>query len=435
MSESLDLDRGTCPREEVAECPMSRYARLRTEDPVHWDAENDRYVVSTHDLVLEVLRAPETFRQWDGDEIYGPDKAPPMGNPRNWSPGLAEVMSEGFPPVSTLVTGNPPRHSRYRKLANSLFAARRTAIAMTDPMQQMVDDLIDAFPASGPVEFVEAFAQVLPSKVIAAILGVPDDMYERFAQWADAAILTTNGMPVADDEMIEHGRRIVEAQHYFSERLEERRGKPGEDVISFVANARLEVEDGEPRPLRREEQFGLLMHFVTGGTETTANFLGLLLNEVLGDPVLKQRASDPSARAKVVEEALRLQAPVQALFRRATRDTELGGVAIRKGAKILVVFGSANRDAAAFGDADTFDAERTDLQRHLTFGHGIHHCLGAPLARKESELALTTLLNRIPTLRLADDRTPVLRPMAFFRGYEQIHLDYDEILPRRTETK
>lgn len=412
-------------------CPYARYEKLRANDPVHWDAENDYFLVSTHDLVLEVLKNPADFRQWDGDEIYGPGLAPPMGNPRNWSPELAAVMADGFNPVSTLVTANPPRHSRYRKLANSLFSARRTALAMIDPMQQMIDDLIDAFPSSGRVDFVEAFAQPFPFKVIAAILQVPDEIYERFVTWGEAAVLTTNGMPVSAEEMVEHGRRIVEAQHYFSERLDERRDKPGEDVISFIANARLEVEGGEPRPLRREEQFGLLMHFVTGGTETTSNFLGLLLNEVLTDPMLRDDALDPAKCPKVVEEGLRLQPPVQALFRRATRDVTLGGVAIPNGAKVLIVFGAANRDEDTFAHPAEFDPARTDIHRHLAFGHGIHHCLGAPLARKESELALATILRRIPSLRLAEGQDGLLRPMAFFRGYDRFEVEFDEVLPRQ----
>jgi cytochrome P450 len=254
-------------------------------------------------------------------------------------------------------------------------------------------------------------------------------MRSDFIRWADAAILTTNGRRVPPDEMVECGRAIVEAQKYFIERLEERRGEPGEDIISFIANATLETDDGKGRPLQPAEQLGLVFHFVVGGIETSANFLGLLLHDVLTRPALAEAVhTDPQRCPAVVEEGLRLHGPVQAMFRRATRDVVLGGVEISAGAKVLVHFGQANRDPAVFADPDVFDPQRDGLARHLSFGHGPHYCLGAPLARKEAELALTTLLRRIPSLRLPSGQPPELRTMAFFRGFERFELEYDEVL-------
>lgn len=383
------------------------------------------WIVSTYELCHEVLKQPERFRQWDGNEMHAPDNGPPYGNPRNWSPGVREVMKDAVLPVSTLVTANPPRHSRYRKLATSLFSARRTAETIADEIQDIIDALIDRFP-DDQVDFVSGFAVPLPMQVISRVLRVPGSMYETFASWADASIQTNAGRVVSPEEMVVHAERIVEFQEYFLARLEERRDQPGEDVISFLANAKIDDGEGAERPLTTQELLGLLLHFVTAGSETTTNLLGSLVYRVVTEPGLADRLrSDPSGIPGVVEETLRCEGPVQGLFRHTTQDVVLGGVSIPAGEKVLMLLGSANRDEARFHETDRFLPEREDGRRHLAFGFGIHFCLGAPLARKEAQMAVETLLRRLPGLRVADGRPIAHHHQTLFRGFSSLHLAYD----------
>lgn len=410
---------------EHTECPFPTYARLRDDAPVTYSEQLGCWIVSTYELCHEVLRQPDRFRQWDGNEMHPADNGPPYGNPSAWNPGVREVMKDAVLPVSTLVTANPPRHSRYRRLASSLFSARRTAETMEAEIQRIIDDAIDRFP-DGEVDFVSDFAVPVPMHVISRVLRVPASMYATFATWADASIQTNAGRSVSPEAMVVHARRIVEFQDYFLARLDERRDQPGEDVVSFLANATIEDEDGTARPLTTPELLGLLLHFVTAGSETTTNLLGSLMHRVLTEPGVADRLrADPGAIPAAVEEALRCEGPVQGLFRRTTQDVVLGGVSIPAGEKVLMLLGSANRDGTRFHDADAFLADREDVRRHLAFGFGIHFCLGAPLARKEAQMAVETLLRRLPGLRLAGEHEPAHHHQTLFRGFSNLRLAYD----------
>lgn len=412
---------------EYTECPFPTYARLRDASPVGYSEQLQCWVVSTYELCRGVLKQPEKFRQWDGNEMHAPDNGPPYGNPRNWNPKVREVMKDAVLPVSTLVTANPPRHSRFRKLATSLFSARRTAERMEDEIQRIIDNAIDGFPER-EVEFVSQFAIPVPMQVISRVLDVPGEMYATFATWADASIMTNAGRVVSSDEMAVHAQRIVEFQEYFLARLDERRDKAGEDVVSFLANAKIDDGDGGERPLTTAELLGLLLHFVTAGSETTTNLLGSIIDHVLTEPGLADRLrADPSAIPGVVEETLRCDGPVQGLFRWTTEDVELGGVSIPAGEKVLMLLGSANRDEARFQDAEEFRPDRDDARRHVAFGFGIHFCLGAPLARKESQMAVETLLRRLPGLRIAADAGRAEHHhQTLFRGFSELHVAYDQ---------
>jgi len=410
------------------DCPFPTYAHLRDEAPVAYSEQLECWVVSTYQLCHQVLTQPNRFRQWDGNEMHEPDNGPPYGNPRNWNPQVREVMKDAVLPVSTLVTANPPRHAQYRKLAMSLFSARRTAETMETEIHSIIDASIDGF-SEGRVEFISAFAVPVPMQVIARVLGVPGSMYETFAAWADASIMTNAGRTVSPSEMVIHAKRIVEFQDYFLARLAERRDQPGEDVVSFLANARLDDEHGTTRPLTTAETLGLLLHFITAGSETTTNLLGTLVDRIVTEPGLRDRLlANPSNIPNVVEEGLRYDGPVQGLFRHTTEDVELGGITIPAGEKVLLLIGSANRDEAKFESAETFLPERTDSRLHLAFGFGIHFCLGAPLARKEALIAVESLLRRLPGLRRADGQPVAYHHQTLFRGLSSLHLQYDDLL-------
>lgn len=408
---------------------------MREEAPVAFSPELDSWVVTTYDLCMAVLKDPASFRQWNGNEMHAPDNGPPYGNPENWNPGVRQVMDGAVMPVSTLVTSNPPRHTRYRKLAMSLFSARRTAELMETDIQTIIDDAIDKF-EGGRIDFINAFALPLPTQVVAGILRVPAELYPSFADWAEASVMTSAGRETSPEQMVEYAKRIVAFQEFFIARLDERRAKPGEDVVSFLANAEVDDDDGEPRPLNVSEQLGLLLHFVTAGSETTTNLLGSVMNRVLSEPGLADRLREqPDALPGVVEETLRSEGPVQGLFRHTVRDVELGGVTIPANQKVLVFLGSANRDSARFLDGESYDVDRDDLRGHVAFGFGTHFCLGAPLARKETAMAVETLLRRLPDLRLDGDTSDLRYHQVLFYGFTSLPLAYDTKLEASATTQ
>ncbi|TRW47625.1 cytochrome P450 [Georgenia yuyongxinii] len=410
------------------ECPFPMYKHLREQAPVAHIRDHDFYMVTTHDLCMEVLRDPATFRQWDGDEMFGPGEGPPLGRPSNWSPEVRAAMEGAYLPTSTLVNANPPRHTRYRKLANKLFSARRTADDMEDRLRELVDELIDSFPVSGEADFVDVFAVPFPIRVISEVLGFPADQYRTFKRWTDSAMVAIAG-GVDTDRLVEAANDIVEFQGFLLEMVESRRKEPKDDVVGYLANAQLQDVDG-PRPLNERETIGIGLHLLTGGGETTTNLLGNLMHRITAEPGLLERIkADNAIIPQVIEETLRVDSPFQALFRRTTRAVTLGGVDLPEGAKVLVTFGSANHDEAHFPDGDDFDVDRPEGTPHIAFGFGTHFCLGAPLARREAKLALEALTRRLPGLRAKPGGEVVQHEHAFLRGLRRFDIQYDAVLP------
>jgi cytochrome P450 len=358
--------------------------------------------------------------------MFAAGEGPPLGRPSNWSPQVRQAMEGAHRPVSTLVNANPPRHTRYRKLANKLFSARRTAEAMDARMREIVRDLIDRFPPD-EVEFISAFAIPFPIRVISEVLGFPESEYPTFKRWTDSAMVAiAGGVPV--ERLVAAAKDLAEFQNFLLDIVDQRRREPSDDVVGFLANAMVE-QDGESRRLTDGETIGLGLHLLTGGGETTTNLLGSLALRIATEPGLLPRLGrDLELAPDVIEETLRMDSPFQALFRRTRHEVELGGVTIPAEAKVLVVFGAANRDEEQFADSESFSLERASGS-HIAFGFGTHFCLGAPLTRREALLATQALVTRVPGLRLREGSTPVQIEHAFLRGLSRLELSYDDILP------
>jgi cytochrome P450 len=336
-------------------------------------------------------------------------------------------MEGAYRPVSTLVNANPPRHTRYRKLATSLFSARRTAGAMDGRMHEIVHALIDGFPASGEVDFVEAIAVPFPIKVISEILGFPAGEYQTFKRWTDSAMVAIAG-GVETERLVRAARDLTEFQRYLLGIIEHGRGEPADDVVGHLANATVPDVDG-PRLLTPEETIGVGLHLLTGGAETTTNLLGSLLHRITTTPgLLDQVRTDPAVVPTVIEETLRMDSPFQALFRRTTEAVTLAGVDIPAGAKVLVSFGSANRDERQFDQSEEFRPERGGS--HIAFGFGTHFCLGAPLARSEALIATQAIAGRLAGLRAKPGSEIVQHEHAFLRGLRKFDIQYDQVRPR-----
>ncbi|MBW4721880.1 cytochrome P450 family protein [Saccharothrix obliqua] len=298
----------------------------------------------------------------------------------------------------------PPDHTRLRRLVSAPFTHHRTA-ALRGDVQRITDRLLDDLADRDEVDLVEEFALPLPIRVLTRLLGVPAEDTDAFHRWT--ALLTASGVPLA--ELDETALRMLA---YVRELLAEKRRAPGDDLLSELCALR----DGQDR-LEEHELTSMVFLLLIAGHETTVNLIGNGLLAVLSDPELAARAREgEDAVATVVEEVLRHESPVQAAMRISTEEVDLAGVTIPAGAVVIVSLLAANRDPARFTGADRFDPARPDNQ-HLAFGHGIHHCLGAPLARLEGRIALHSLLTRFPRLRLArPQEEPVWRRSLIMHG-------------------
>ena len=395
----------------VAEDPFAFYAALREQAPVYHAQEIDAWLVSRHADVLEVVSHPERF-----SSAIGPTAVAPP-------PEAIAILLSGIPPVSTLLTADPPAHTRYRALVSRAFAPRRVA-RMEAQVREVAEGLVAGFRGDGAVELVAGFAVPFPLTIIADQLGVPRADLARFKRWSDDFVALLGGM-VTCERFVECAKGIVEFQQYFEARIEERRAAPRDDMLSDVVQARLEGV----QPLDLPEMMSIVQQFLVAGNETSTNMIAAAIRYLLESPdQLARVRSDLSLVPAAVEEALRLETPTQTMFRQATEGTELAGVAIPKGARVAVLYGSANRDPAVFPNPDRFDVSRPNLRDHLAFGHGAHFCLGAGLARKEGAVALEVLLRELPGLRLAPGKNDFAHhPSLILRGLRELHLEFDAV--------
>jgi cytochrome P450 len=308
------------------------------------------------------------------------------------------VVAEGLPGPSFarhMLSVDPPDHSRLRRLVSTAFTPRRVE-ALRPRVQAIVDDLLDAIAAAGPqarVDLVAGFAFPMPFTVICELLGVPQPdraalgkgliellvPYSTPAEYAKAK--------AASDAVVGMLEALVEAKQ----------ADPGDDLVSGLISAR----DGDER-LSTQELLSTIFQLIVAGHDTTASLIGNSIVALLENPVqLDELRSDPAKLATAVEELLRYDAPVpHSTFRYAVAPVDIGGVTIPAGAQVIICLAAANRDDTQYEAPEQLDLSRAET-RHLAFGHGIHHCLGAPLARMEGQIALGSLLRRFPELRLA----------------------------------
>lgn len=399
---------------EVLECPYDFYRRVREEAPVH-RTPMGFYVVSRYDDVLSVVRDTERF---SSDMRNSFVSGPP-------SDELKAIEAEGYGRVSTLLTADPPVHTQFRALVNKAFLPKRVA-QLEDSIRTIADDLVSSWIGRGRVELVTEFAVGLPLTVIADALGVDRADMPRFKQWSDDSVAPLSGL-LTPEQQLACARSRVEMQHYIAERCREREDAPRDDLLSDLVHARFDSGERAGERLEMNELLSVIEQLLVAGNETTTKMIAAGMLLLLEHP--EQMAAvqaDHSLIPNLVEEALRLESPVQMLPRVAKVDVEVGGVAIEAGSVLMMMYGCANRDDAKYPDAASFDHARANARTNLAFGQGPHFCPGAALARSEGRIAFETLLGRATEWAIDDsvDR-PVHRELSMtLRGLSGLHLTF-----------
>lgn len=391
--------------------PYPTYAWLREHSRVH-HVGGDYWVASRYEDVVHVLRHPSVFSSELGySGMIGGDQAQmPGGDPdrrRALSDSGMGVMMRGFEGLRVLIATDPPDHTRLRRLVSKPFAPR--AIWALEPrLREICDTLVDEMleaRVDGVADLWQHISYPLPTMVIAEMLGIPPERKADFKRWSDAIV---NGLSLGGGgDVAEGATGALEMFQYFGEVIAERRAEPRDDLISLIAR---DTDDDEPLTVPELIAFCVLL--LIAGNETTTNLLGNFFEAMHHHPEQLQRLrDDPALVTPAVEEALRYDSPVQGLWRGLREPAEVGGVELPEGARLMMLFASANRDADRYGnDAEVFRADRNPTD-HVAFGTGIHVCLGGALARLEARVAISTLLERTTAITRAGEPTRPLSPV------------------------
>jgi cytochrome P450 len=382
--------------------PYPHYERLRAVDPIHVTAHG-AFLASRHAEVSLVLRDKRFGKDFVDRTIrrYGPDimKEPIFGSMSHW-----------------MLQQDPPDHTRLRGLVVKAFTARRVE-DMRPRIQEVVDQTIDAVIGRGHMDLIEDFAFRLPVTIICDMLGIPEEHREAFYKSSRDGGRILEPVPMTPEEIAQANLGNAMAKMYFEQLFELRRKNPGDDLTTQLVQAE---EAGSK--LTNEELTANIILLFGAGHETTVNLIGNGLLALFRNPdQLALLKANPSLIGNAIEEFLRYDSSVQLTGRVALEDIDdLGGKRIPRGESVLCLLGSANRDPAVYPDhPDRLDITRPNV-KPLSFGGGIHFCLGAQLARIEAEVAISTLLRRLPQLRLDNPDNPEWRPTFVLRGLKQL---------------
>ncbi len=368
--------------------PYPRYAELREAAPVHRLSDGS-YFVTRWDDCWSAYRNPTVFSS-------------------------SGARAGDYASTKSIISIDPPAHTRLRQLVTGPF--RPAAITALEPeLRKIAEGLVDELVAAnraGEADLVTHLAVPLPVIAIARMLGIPSERYPEFRHWSDHSVADLAGLDV-DPAVVKQARRDM--MQFFLDLVTERRKSPGDDLISAIVSG--------PEPL--DDQFAVAFCFtlLVAGNETTTNLIGNAMLALLGHPdEAEQLWADPRLVPNALEEALRYDPPAQSNIRRAAVDTTVAGHDIPGESLVVLLIGSANRDPRKFPDPDRFDITRT-ARDHLSFGNGVHLCLGASLARLEARLAYETLTARVHNIRQSG---PVVRQYGQLRGVRQLPISFDE---------
>ena len=407
---------------EALRCPYPHFAAMRAEGPLHHVPELGYFMVTRYSDIMEIVRKPDVFSSQmpTGPQVMQSMMEGLMQAVQD-QPELQEVITKGAmanaQPV--LLNADPPLHTRQRSLVSRAFSPKRVA-SMEASIREIANALVDEFIGDGKVELVSQFAVKLPLIVIADALGVPRDELPTFKRWSDDFVVAIGNHKLSPQRLADMMKSQVEFRDYFAGKIEERRAAPRDDLISDVVHAEI---DGEA--LSEDEMLGMFAQFLVAGNETTTKMIASATVLLLDHPdQLAQVAADHGLIPNLVDEALRLESPVQGLFRTAVVDTEVGGVAVPAGTPLMLVYASGNRDDGVFADPDRFDVTRPNAKTHLAFSQGPHYCVGAALARAEGRVAMEVLLTRLDGLAYAPEHDFEYEESYVLRGLKRLDLTF-----------
>lgn len=405
---------------ETQQCPYQAYERLRKESPIYQQPGTDIYVVTRYKDVRAVLMDPETFRSGAAGTPYRMK----TDNIERQKKIAARFAEKGWVPEPTLGNRDDPGHRQMRAMFNGAFRPAR--IKEMDPfVENLAYELIDDFVDDGHCDWVKQFAVPLPLYIIGEQMGAKREDMWKIKNWTDAFFHRIS-MMLDEETELEMVDREIEGQHYFQPIFEELRQNPNDSLLSVLVNTVIE-EWG--RPLTDNELHAEMMaDTFVGGSETTTNALSAGMQLLIENKdVWHQLKSDPDSYVKVfVEEVLRLESPVQSLMRFTAKDVELHGVHMPAGSLVNVRFASANRDDRHFECPEKLDLNRQKPGAHVAFGSGVHHCLGAPLARRELIWGFTAVVDRFEDMWFAEGKNDfAVHPHFLLRSLKELHIEFE----------
>jgi cytochrome P450 len=371
--------------------PYHTYRRLREEAPLYYNEDHDFFAVSRFDDVQRGLVDRETFSSAKG--------------------AVLEFIKADieFPP-GIVIFEDPPQHTAHRGLLSRVFTPKKME-ALEPKVREFCARALDPLVGAGGFDFVADLGAQMPMRTIGMLLGVPEADQEAARDRADASLRTEAGQPM-DVEQMEIGQG-----DFFADYLDWRMANPSDDLMSELLFKEFEDETGTTRRLSRDEVLIYVAVLSGAGNETTNRLIGWM-GRVLADHPDQRRdlAEDPMLIPNAVEELLRYEPPTPHVARYVTRDVELHGATVPAGSAMLCLSGSANRDDRQYPDPDRFDIHR-EIGQHLTFGYGIHYCLGSNLARLEGRIAMEEVLKRFPEWEVDEERT-ARAPTSTVRGWD-----------------
>lgn len=426
----LDLDA------ETLKNPYPFFKAVREQSPVFKEPHYGVYMVTRFEDVVSVARRPNVFSSVTA--ATGPLTPLPE---QNSGEGVDDQIDQ-FRVESgrkSLLTLDLPEHKRYRMLVNKLFTPKRLE-EVEEYAKTLCNELIDEFIDDGKVEFIDGFAGPVPFLIIAEVLGVPREDHAEFKQRLRGEEFRI-GNPNVDQTQVgiedtppsDAGGVSMDLMQflagYFTKAIQDRRENPTDDIMSMLANSTFPNSDEVPS---LADIVGLANILFGAGQETTVRLFTSGLQVLLERPdVMEALRADPSLIPNFVEETLRYDTPVKGLFRVAREDAKVGDVIIPAGETVMIMWAAGNRDTDRFPDAESFDLYREDSNRTLSFGHGIHFCVGAPLARMEACIGFKILLSRLNNIRRPEDDNGDYSylPSFIIRGLTQLNLEFDPASP------
>jgi cytochrome P450 len=378
---------------EINRDPYPVYRRLREEAPLYYNDEHDFYAVSRFDDADQVLKDWETYSSARG--------------------GIIELIQAGIEmPPGVFIFEDPPIHTMHRALLSRVFTPRKMN-AIEPKLREFCARSLDPKVGEDGFDFIEDLGKQMPMRAIGMLLGIPYDDQEAVRDRADRQLRTERG------EKMQFSQEKFAKGDAFGEYIDWRAENPSDDLMTELLNAEFEDETGTVRTLTRDEITTIVAVIAGAGNETTTRLIGWT-GKVLGEHPDQRReiVADRSLIPNAIEELLRFEPPAPHVGRWTTRDVEFHGTTVPAGSIMLAVVGSANRDDRRFPDGDTFDIHR-EIGQTLTFGYGIHYCLGAALARLEGRVALDEVLNRFPDWEVDLDNAE-LSPTSTVRGWDTL---------------